>query len=290
MNENEEVLKENISVQGNGQSVLMQCILDAKTPTKNENIELVKAAKNGDKDALENVVIRNGKLVLMILRRYTWLTEIKDDLLQEGLMGVQRAVEEFNFDYETAFSTYAVYWIRQYINQYITKNGQTVSLPNYMIDRMRKIKKIEDERNSLGLSPLTDKEIAEQLGITEEEVIATKINTQVMVSLDDKLSEDNEATLGESIASDEANIEFDIVNKDTLQNFSKIIQECLSEREYDIIKRRYGIGEYEDAQTFSEIGEVYNLSKQRICQIEERAIKKLRKPKMLQALKECDIM
>lgn len=268
-----------------GDSMLMKQISEAETPDREENFELIREAKEGNQNAMNEVIIRNGKLVTKMLNKYSWLPEMKEDLLQEGLIGMQRAIREFDFDYNTAFSTYAVHWIQQAINAYISKNAGLITVPSYIRLRAGKIKALEKERDSLGQTPYTDSEIAEILGIREDDVASARLATMKVLSFDNYVNEDTDTTVEDMIPSDESDIGDRLTEQYTVKDAMEYIKDVLSEREYDMLKMRFGIGEYDKQMNYKEIGDSYGVSKQRAEKIINTALNKLGKNKTMQSFR-----
>lgn len=265
---------------------LEEQIIASEIPDRDENYALVKAVQNGDGDATTELMIRNGRLVLQMLKKYAWLPDMKDDLLQEGLLGIQKAAMDFSFDYDTAFSTYAVFQIRRYINNYINKNIGSVSIPGYIRLRAVKIKQIEAERTGAGLPPLQDAEIAEMLGITEDDVIATRLYARSVVSLDETMGDDGDTTIGDTVQSDDGDIVDVVTDREMFGHLMETVKAQLSEREFNMIKMKFGLGECNTETTYEEIGRYYNLTRQRAEQIINRALRRLKASKSVQSLRQ----
>lgn len=259
-----------------GSTSLVEIIAGAKTPETQENMELLKKAQNGDKSAMDEIVIRNGKLVLKYLKKYSWAAEMKEDLLQEGLIGIRKAVDRYNFDYDTAFSTYAMYWIQQSINEYISGNINPLAIPNYIRDRARKIKKMERERENNGLPMLTDGEIADMLGVAEEAVRDARMSAKPVVSFENPIGDDSGATLGDIIPSTDGDMADDLTQKQCMGYLIETIRKKTDEREFKMLEMRYGLGEYERPHTFKEIGDFFGISKQRTEKVMNTLLRRLR--------------
>jgi RNA polymerase primary sigma factor len=270
----------------NNKNILLQRILNAKVPKREENIELVEKAKNGDSQAIEEVLIRNGKLVLSILKQYYWVTDISEDLLQEGLLGIYKAIQVYDKSYNTAFSTYAVWWIKQSITSYISNYDRNIKLTSHIIDKINKMKKIEQQFISEGKQQPTNKELAELLEMSEQEISELKRYEDHTLSLDLQLGDENNTTIGDLIPNDQDDISEVIMNDMMNEYLQKILEENLNERELDILKMRYGFGTYK-IHTLEEIGKKYDITKERVRQIETKIFKKLKHPKVKKQLAEC---
>lgn len=273
------------------EDTLIDIILSAETPTREENLQMVKKAKQGDAKSLEDIVIRNGKLVVKELRKYSWCKDVYEDLLQEGLMGIGKAVDKFDFDYDTAFSTYAIYWIRQYIHNYFVRKTDIIYYPGEIRQNAAKLNKINERLASEGKPELTNKEIIEELQLKDDsDVVAIKSCIASTLSIDADAGEFGDASIKETIASSEISIEDNYVQKDSNEFLLKVMKKCLNDKEYDIMLMHYGIAPYSKRYRFDEIGHKYSVTKQRIEQIHGKAIRKLRDPRYLNCLKDCDII
>lgn len=273
-----------------GNNELLHMILKASVPTREENDELLKRAKDGDAFAIEELIIRNGKLILSIIKKYSWNDEIKDDLLQEGILGLYKAIEEFDFSFGTAFSTYAVYWINQSVNSYVVQSSHHVFLPQHIADKIHKIKKVEAEREAQGLCLLSNAEMADRIHATENAVMYARMNMKPAVPLDANTEEDCDTSFGDTIPSDMPDVDSDIMKSNAKSDILRILNECLTERELKMLQMKFGLFCYHEPHTFEQVGDEFHVSKQRAEQIIKKAISKLRQSKWLQELKECDIL
>lgn len=272
-------------------SDLAKKIFQSKIPSREENLMLVKRAKDGDRLAMDEVIIRNGRLVFSVMKNYTYAESIEDDILQEGLMGIQHAVMKFDFGYKVSFSTYAVFWIRQKIGIYLNQNLTSVKYPRYMIYRMEKIKKMDSERADNGLPPLTDQQYAEALKISVKDVMEAKKGIQQALSIEAPLDlDDGSMTIGDLIPAECRETGIEIMEQETVQAVSLILEEYLNDRERDILRMRYGISPYLKSHSFGEIAEKYGFSKQWAERIHKRSLCKLKSAKCLHQMKKYGII
>lgn len=260
---------------------LVSIIRNAKIPTKQENIELAIRAQNGDEKAMEDIMIRNGRLVLKSLRKYGGLSfSVQDDLLQEGLLGIRRAVQTYDPNMNASFTTYAVPWLRQYMSRYIYNSYQSVRVPIHVLENINRIRRKLTENEAKNIT-MTDEEMAEALGLTVEKLQMCYVNMQSSQSLDAEIkiddTNDTQVSLMDAIASKES-VEKDVETSMANQAIMNVMDTCLTEREKDIVLKRFG---FYDGQiwTLDQVAEGYGVTRERIRQIEEKALRKMRSPR-----------
>lgn len=268
--------------------------MDTKEYTYKDNIELIKEYKEtGNDKILDVLVLVNYSLVKKETQRYrsivvgTSLDE--EDLDQVGFMGLLRAIEKFDLEKNTSFSTYALYWIKQYITREISNKKNSIRIPIYMVEEILKYKKIKETldvditmekqkealKEGLKVSDKKLKEIEEAI-----EIFGTKVT-----SLDIEVGEDEKVSLSELISADDSlDIVYDFVEKKSLVSIIRKSLEKLPERYREILELRYGLYSGEE-KTLEEIGKIFGLSRERIRQIEKRALSKLREDKDIQNIK-----
>lgn len=260
---------------------LADTIKSATIPTRQENIDLALKAQKGDGKALEELMIRNGRLVLKQIKQYSSLNYgFQEDLLQEGLLGIQRAVQTYDATMGCSFSTYAVPWIRQYMARYVYNTYETIRIPVHAMEEMNRIKRKIKENEQENIS-MTDEELAESLNMSMEKLSSHLRNMQKTKSLDEEIkvgdTKDSEVTLLEAVPAKE-NVELEAENTFANDMLMKIMDECLSEREKDIIRKRFG---FHDGAiwTLDQIAAGYGVTRERIRQIEAKALRKLKSPR-----------
>lgn len=251
-----------------------------------EEQELGKRILKGDEKAKKDLINSNLRLVVSIAKRYINKGISFEDLLQEGNLGLIKAVEKFNIEKGFKFSTYATWWIRQAISRSIADHSRTIRIPVHANEVINSMKKFENKfvfEN--GIEP-TDKEISESLGYSLEKIREYKKAAQDVISLETPVGvgEDHESTLMEFIA-DEVNIEDNVMNKLTFERIHKVVESRLTEREAKIIMFRFGLIDGR-VWTLEEVGEVFQVTRERIRQIEAKALRKLRHPSRSRKLRD----
>src|SRR5687767_15753471 len=249
-----------------------------------EEIELAKRIEKGDLIAKDRMINSNLRLVVANARRYQGQGLALGDLIQEGMLGLIRAVEKFDWRKGFRFSTYATLWIRQAIQRGLENTSRTIRLPVHVAQRSRKVGRIERELTTkLGHEP-TDEEIAAVADLPLAEVIEIRKAERAVVSLDKPVGDDGDTSLGDLLAIESASVEEEVHEAMSSEVLLKAIAE-LPEQERNVIEMRFGAGDQEP-QTLSQAGRKLGVSTERARQIEERALKRLSQRTDVLALRE----
>ena len=249
-----------------------------KLLTPKEEIEIAKRIKNGDENAKNELIEANTRLVISIAKRYVNRGVPLQDLIQEGNLGLIRAAEKFDYKLGNKFSTYATWWIRQAITKAIADQARNIRIPLHVIDILNKISRTKNEFiQEKGYEP-TAEEIYLKLNktIPIEKIDAALLLGKDTISLESSVGDNQDAELGDFIEDKTDNSPIDFTSKNDLNLLIKDALCTLDEREKDVIKLRYGLDD-EEEHTLAEIGKKYNISRERVRQIETKALFKLRK-------------
>ena len=247
--------------------------------------ELSVKALKGDQDAINELVSCNLLLVVPIAKRYYGCGLPLLDLIQEGNLGLIKAAQKYDGTKGWRFSTYATYWIRQSISRALGDQSRTIRIPANMVELLGKIRKATNELILKNHRQPTDEEIAKYLNEDLEKVQTILDISQAVSSLDVAVDEDGETSVGDLVADHNAESGYGNLVKEANSQIVRAVLDTLPTREGEIMKMRFGI-DHEKAMTLEEVGKVYGITKERIRQIENKAIRKLRHPARARMLKE----
>lgn len=253
--------------------------------TKEEEKKLAEAAANGDKQAKEDLVNHNLRLVVSVAKRYMGRGLTLLDLIQEGNLGLIKAVDKFDASKGFKFSTYATYWIKQSISRAVMEQGRNIRIPVHIIEIMSNIKKFEREFEQVNGRTPKEKEVAEGLNIDIKKIKEAYTWMKDTTSLDIMVGDEEDTTIGSFIEDESVAPVFMAIEEDDQAEAIRNVLNTLDDREKMVIMRRFGIGQ-DRAETLDEIGKGLGLSRERIRQIEAAALRKLRNPRRAKILKE----
>ena len=250
-----------------------------------EEIEIAKRMADGDQDAKKQLAEANLRLVVSVAKRYVGRGMLFLDLIQEGNLGLIKAVEKFDYRKGYKFSTYATWWIRQAITRAIADQARTIRIPVHMVETINKLIRVNRQLlQEYGREPRPD-EIAREMGISEEKVREIIKVAQEPVSLETPIGEEEDSHLGDFIPDDDAPAPAEVAAFTLLKEQLMEVLDTLTPREEKVLRLRFGLDDGK-ARTLEEVGREFNVTRERIRQIEAKALRKLRHPSRSKRLKD----
>ena len=253
--------------------------------TADEEIELAKKIEAGDEEAKKHLVEANLRLSVSVAKRYIGCGISFLDLIQEGNLGLIKAAEKYDYTKGFRFSTYATWWIKQTISRAIADQSKTIRIPAHVVENVNKLRKVQREMTAaLGKEP-TNSQLAIAMKVDEKTIVEWFSYMGDTTSLDIQVGDEEDTTIGSLVEDTSCVNPADVVIADDQAAILDLVLSTLPQKEADIVRYRFGLMDG-NAKTLEEVGQIYNLSRERIRQLEAKALRKLRHPVRSKMLKE----